>query len=169
MLSCSNGILSLCVANLFSKKLILSAGINVNQYGETVDHIDRHFEVNWLGQFYVVNLLYPLLRKTSKLPDTPAPRSRSCCVISHIPIYQGSYFGSPLSGLRQHSPKSAPMYLQNAKFLEYSAAILPVQPVPAARERNAHPAPASRPAGRNKNMRSFQSYLEESMRAHEKN
>ncbi|RWQ92559.1 short-chain dehydrogenase [Paecilomyces variotii] len=63
-----------CYVNSLSKKLILSAGINVNQYGETVDHIDRHFEVNWLGQFYVVNLLYPLLRKTSKIPDTPAPR-----------------------------------------------------------------------------------------------
>jgi len=54
--------------------LILSAGINANQYGETVDGIDRHFQVNWLGQFYVCNLLYPLLRKTSKMPDTPAPR-----------------------------------------------------------------------------------------------
>lgn len=54
--------------------LILSAGINVNQPGRTVDDIDRHFEVNWLGQFYVVNLLYSLLRKTSKMPDTPAPR-----------------------------------------------------------------------------------------------
>ncbi|PYH49357.1 short chain dehydrogenase/reductase family protein [Aspergillus saccharolyticus JOP 1030-1] len=54
--------------------LILSAGINANQYGETHDQIDRHFQVNWLGQFYVVNQLYPLLRKTSKLPNTPAPR-----------------------------------------------------------------------------------------------
>ncbi|KAF2144343.1 uncharacterized protein K452DRAFT_223861 [Aplosporella prunicola CBS 121167] len=54
--------------------LILSAGINVNQYGETSDGIDRHFQVNWLGQFYVVNLLWPLLRRTSKLPNTPAPR-----------------------------------------------------------------------------------------------
>ncbi|ERF74686.1 hypothetical protein EPUS_00816 [Endocarpon pusillum Z07020] len=54
--------------------LILSAGINVNQYGETADGLDRHFQVNWLGQFYVCNLLYPLLRTTSKMPDTPAPR-----------------------------------------------------------------------------------------------
>jgi len=54
--------------------LILSAGINANQYGETNDGIDRHFQVNWLGQFYVVNLLYPLLRKTSKMPNTAAPR-----------------------------------------------------------------------------------------------
>lgn len=54
--------------------LILSAGINTNQYGEDADGIDRHFGVNWLGQFYAVNQLYPLLRKTSKMPDTPAPR-----------------------------------------------------------------------------------------------
>jgi len=54
--------------------LILSAGINANQYGEDADGIDRHFGVNWLGQFYAVSLLYPLLQKTSRLPDTPAPR-----------------------------------------------------------------------------------------------
>ncbi|KAJ5577622.1 uncharacterized protein N7459_006586 [Penicillium hispanicum] len=54
--------------------LVLSAGINANQYGETNDRIDRHFQVNWLGQFYVCNVLYPLLHKTSKFPDTPAPR-----------------------------------------------------------------------------------------------
>lgn len=55
-------------------QLILSAGINANQYGETTDGIDRHFEVDYLGQFYIVNQLYPLLRKTSKMPNTPAPR-----------------------------------------------------------------------------------------------
>jgi len=54
--------------------LILSAGINANQYGEDADGIDRHFGVNWLSHFYAVNLLYPLLRKTSQLPNTPAPR-----------------------------------------------------------------------------------------------
>ncbi|KAM3065214.1 hypothetical protein ACMFMG_010407 [Clarireedia jacksonii] len=54
--------------------LILSAGINVNQFALDADGIDRHFGVNWLGQFYATNLLYPLLRKTSQLPDTPAPR-----------------------------------------------------------------------------------------------
>ncbi|BCS17308.1 short chain dehydrogenase/reductase family protein [Aspergillus puulaauensis] len=54
--------------------LILSAGINANKYGETADGYERIFQVNWLGQFYVVNLLYPLLRKTSQMTDTPAPR-----------------------------------------------------------------------------------------------
>lgn len=54
--------------------LILSAGINVNQYAHDTDGIDRHFGVNWLGHFYIVNLLYPLIRHTSTLPNTPAPR-----------------------------------------------------------------------------------------------
>ncbi|KAH1859744.1 hypothetical protein KXX54_006882 [Aspergillus fumigatus] len=30
--------------------------------------------VNFLGQFYVVNQLWPLLRKTAKMPGTPPPR-----------------------------------------------------------------------------------------------
>jgi len=54
--------------------LILSAGINSNQYGEDSDGIDRHFGVNWLGHYYACNLLYPLMRKTSKMPGVPAPR-----------------------------------------------------------------------------------------------
>ncbi|KAK8846617.1 hypothetical protein IAR55_005703 [Kwoniella newhampshirensis] len=51
--------------------LILSSGINSNQFGLDDDGIDRHFGVNALGHYYVINLLYPLLRKTSKLPSTP--------------------------------------------------------------------------------------------------
>ncbi|KAH8602797.1 hypothetical protein B0O99DRAFT_647640 [Bisporella sp. PMI_857] len=43
-------------------------------YGKDANGIDRHFGVNWLGQFNTTNLLYPLLRATSKIPDTPAPR-----------------------------------------------------------------------------------------------
>lgn len=54
--------------------LVLSAGINTNQYGEDADGIDRHFGVNVLGHYYATNLLWPLLRKTSKLPNTPPPR-----------------------------------------------------------------------------------------------
>lgn len=54
--------------------LVLSAGIVTNQYSEDVDGIDRHFGVNYLGHYYICNLLWPLLRKTSKIPNTPAPR-----------------------------------------------------------------------------------------------
>lgn len=54
--------------------LVCSAGVNVNQPGRDVDDIDRHFGVNYLGHFYAINQLFPLLRKTSKIPGSPAPR-----------------------------------------------------------------------------------------------
>jgi NAD(P)-dependent dehydrogenase (short-subunit alcohol dehydrogenase family) len=54
--------------------LVLSAGVNTNQYGLDADGIDRHFGVNFLGQYYAVNQLWPLLRKTSKKPGVDAPR-----------------------------------------------------------------------------------------------
>jgi len=54
--------------------LVLNAGINSNAYGEDADGIDRHFGVNWLGNFYALNQLWPLLKTTSKLPGVPAPR-----------------------------------------------------------------------------------------------
>jgi len=54
--------------------LVCSAGINANQYDVDADGIEHVFGVNWLGQFYACNLLFPLIRKTSKMPDTPAPR-----------------------------------------------------------------------------------------------
>jgi len=54
--------------------LILSAGINSNQYGLAASGIDRHMSVNAIGHYYAINLLYPLIRKTSKLPNTSAPR-----------------------------------------------------------------------------------------------
>jgi len=75
--------------------LILSAGINTNQYAEDADGYDRHFGVNWLGQYYATNLLFPLIRKTSKLPDTPAPR----IVFESSEMHRGApsnvHFGSP--------------------------------------------------------------------------
>ncbi|KAF2462558.1 NAD(P)-binding protein [Lindgomyces ingoldianus] len=75
--------------------LILSAGINANQFGKTNDDIDRHFQINWLGQVYVVNLLYPLLRKTSKMPDTPAPRFVFESSEQHRAAPSVVHFGSP--------------------------------------------------------------------------
>lgn len=52
----------------------MSAGINATPYELDHDGIERLFGVDWLGQYYVVNILYPLLRKTSKEPDAWAPR-----------------------------------------------------------------------------------------------
>ncbi|KAH7179871.1 uncharacterized protein B0J16DRAFT_403178 [Fusarium flagelliforme] len=54
--------------------LVLSAGINTNQFGLDADGIDRHFGVNFLGHFYVCNQLWPLLRKTGKMQGVSPPR-----------------------------------------------------------------------------------------------
>jgi NAD(P)-dependent dehydrogenase (short-subunit alcohol dehydrogenase family) len=54
--------------------LVLSAGINTNTYGEDADGIDRHFGVNYLGQYYATNQLWPLIKKTSRMPGAPRPR-----------------------------------------------------------------------------------------------
>lgn len=55
--------------------LVCNAGINANQFELDSDGIDRHFGVNFLGQFYAVNLLWPLLRKTgSTAKKGEAPR-----------------------------------------------------------------------------------------------
>jgi NAD(P)-dependent dehydrogenase (short-subunit alcohol dehydrogenase family) len=54
--------------------LVLSAGLNANPFGLDADRIDRHFGVNYLGQYYATNQLWPLIRKTSNMPGVAAPR-----------------------------------------------------------------------------------------------
>lgn len=49
-------------------QLVLASGINSNKSGLDNDGIDRHFG-NALGHYYVLNLMYPLLQKTSRKPD----------------------------------------------------------------------------------------------------
>ncbi|KAG8406132.1 hypothetical protein J3458_021459 [Metarhizium acridum] len=54
--------------------LVLSAGINANQYGLDSDGIERIFAVNYLGQYYATNQLWPRLRKTSSMPGVTGSR-----------------------------------------------------------------------------------------------
>ncbi|KAM7189905.1 hypothetical protein V8F33_009814 [Rhypophila sp. PSN 637] len=54
--------------------LVLSAGINARPFDLDADGIDRHFGVNYLGQYYATNQLWPLIRKTSNMPGATAPR-----------------------------------------------------------------------------------------------
>ncbi|KAF8134585.1 hypothetical protein EV363DRAFT_1396979 [Boletus edulis] len=54
--------------------IVADAGIGVNKFDVSSDGIDRHFAVNHLGHFLLINRLLPLMRKTSKLADTPSPR-----------------------------------------------------------------------------------------------
>src|SRR6266511_3747928 len=54
--------------------LLLAAGINASPFGLDADKIDRHFGVNYLGQYYATNQLWPLIRKTSNIPGVTPPR-----------------------------------------------------------------------------------------------
>lgn len=54
--------------------LVLSAGINAQPFALDADGIDRHFGVNYLGQYYATNQVWPLLRKTSNMPGVTPPR-----------------------------------------------------------------------------------------------
>lgn len=68
--------------------LVLSAGINANQYGLDHDGIERIFAVNYLGQFYAVNQLWATIRKTSLMPGVTCPRvvpCRAACTSRHRP------------------------------------------------------------------------------------
>jgi len=76
--------------------LICSAGINTNKYDVDSDGIDRHFGVNWLGHFLAINRLYPLLRATSKLPNTPPPRIVFECQDAPIrPAHRADHYHLP--------------------------------------------------------------------------
>jgi len=87
--------------------LILCAGINTNQFALDADGIDRHFGVNWLGQFYVVNLLWPLIVKTSKLPDAPAPR----IVFEASKMHQGAPSNTHFGSLEEINTDVGPTHL----------------------------------------------------------
>jgi len=54
--------------------LVLGAGINAEPFALDADGIDRHFGVNYLGQYYATNQLWPLIRKTSNMPGATPPR-----------------------------------------------------------------------------------------------
>ncbi|KAN0091229.1 hypothetical protein V8E55_004795 [Tylopilus felleus] len=54
--------------------IVADAGIGVNKFDVSSDGFDRHFAVNHLGHFLLINRLLPLMRKTSKLANAPPPR-----------------------------------------------------------------------------------------------
>ncbi|KAK8869296.1 short-chain dehydrogenase [Apiospora arundinis] len=89
--------------------LICSADMDINQFGEDTDSIDRHFGINWLGQFYTCNLLYPLLRNTSQKADTPAPRIVWGSSQMHYNAPSGVHFAS-LDEINNSGRSSAELY-----------------------------------------------------------
>ncbi|TFK47819.1 putative short-chain dehydrogenase TIC 32, chloroplastic [Heliocybe sulcata] len=106
--------------------LILSAGINAEQFGLSADNLDRHFALNALGHFYIVNLLYPLMRKTSKLPNAPAPRIVFESSEQHRAAPPNVHFGSlaeinddTLDPTRRYARTKLAMILYTKGLLDY--------------------------------------------------
>lgn len=53
---------------------ILGSGIDQAHFTTDLHCIDAYFGMMWLGHFYASNLLWPLLRRTSRITGAPAPR-----------------------------------------------------------------------------------------------
>ena len=53
---------------------IFGSGIDQEHFTTDLHCIDAYFGMMWLGHFYASNLLWPLLRRTSRIADAPAPR-----------------------------------------------------------------------------------------------
>ncbi|KAI0067347.1 NAD-binding protein [Artomyces pyxidatus] len=75
--------------------VVTDAGVGVNKFDLSSDGIDRHFAVNHLGHFLLVNRLLPLLRHTTRLPSTPPPRIVAVSSTLHAQAPSAVRFASP--------------------------------------------------------------------------
>ncbi|EKM54514.1 uncharacterized protein PHACADRAFT_146532 [Phanerochaete carnosa HHB-10118-sp] len=102
--------------------VICDAGVGVNTYGESVEGLDRHMIVNHLGHFLLINRLLPLIRTTSKIPDTPRPRIVSVSSELHRAAPSSAQFTS-VDELKDSSISSVGLYgrskLANILFTKY--------------------------------------------------
>lgn len=88
--------------------LVLSAGISPQPFALDEDGIDRHFGVNYLGQYYATNQLWPLIRKTSNMPGVTPPRIVSLASELHKTSPSDLRFAS-LDEI--NNPETGPTYL----------------------------------------------------------
>ncbi|KAF7977755.1 hypothetical protein HWV62_2848 [Athelia sp. TMB] len=75
--------------------LIAGAGVGVNKFDVSADGIDRHFAVNYLGHYLLINRLMPLIRRTDKDLSQPAPRIVSISSELHRAASSSIKFASP--------------------------------------------------------------------------
>lgn len=68
--------------------------MGVNKFDLSADGIDRHFAVNHLGHFLLVNQLLPLIRHTTTLPDSSPARIISVSSELHRTASSNTHFAS---------------------------------------------------------------------------
>ncbi|KDQ57684.1 hypothetical protein JAAARDRAFT_58272 [Jaapia argillacea MUCL 33604] len=88
--------------------LIADAGVGVNKFDLSADGIDRHFSVNYLGHYLLINRLLPLMRHTSTLANTPPPRIVSISSELHRAAPSSIQFAS-ISELGEKASTQMPM------------------------------------------------------------
>ncbi|KAH9890518.1 NAD-binding protein [Cubamyces lactineus] len=64
--------------------VIANAAIGLLQFGLTKDGIDRHFAINHLGHYLLINRLLPLLRRTAQQSSAPATGPRIVTLTSQV-------------------------------------------------------------------------------------
>ncbi|KAI0333141.1 NAD-binding protein [Cubamyces sp. BRFM 1775] len=64
--------------------VIANAAIGLLPFGLTKDGIDRHFAINHLGHYLLINRLLPLLRRTARLSPAPSPGPRIVTLTSNV-------------------------------------------------------------------------------------
>ncbi|KAL4249987.1 NAD(P)-binding domain superfamily protein [Abortiporus biennis] len=74
--------------------LVCDAGVGVNKFDTSADGIDRHFAVNHLGHFLLVNRLLPLIRKTEAIPGAEPARIVVVSSELHRSAPSGIHFAS---------------------------------------------------------------------------
>lgn len=84
-----------------------AAGVGVNKFDVDSDGIDRHFGVNHLGHFMLINRLLPLIRRTAQDHSHPAPRIVSVSSELHRTAPSKTKFADPAEITDQASELSA--------------------------------------------------------------
>ncbi|KAI0374072.1 NAD(P)-binding protein [Pilatotrama ljubarskyi] len=144
--------------------LVCDAGVGVQTFDVSADGIDRHFAVNHLGHFLLINRLLPLLQRTASSPlptasqtsssTPPAPRApRIVCVTStlHVAAPFGANFISYAELTAESYAASSPLALyaraklSSILFVKFGLAPRLNAPPPSPPSSTTAPAPAPAP------------------------
>ncbi|KAI0044159.1 NAD(P)-binding protein [Auriscalpium vulgare] len=113
---------------------VADAGVGVNKFDVSSDGIDRHFAVNHLGHFLLLNRLLPLLRRTSRIETSAPPRIIAVSSTLHRQAPSSTRFASAeeITGDGARNMSALGLYgrskLANLLFIKYGVAERVIRP-----------------------------------------